>query len=316
MKKLEKYRESDKPIHVVYVYLITEHKTCYVGRTKNLHTRDLSHRRGRKHTDGRITYDGLYMFCSNNNIDIPEPFILEENLTGIESLEKEDFWVNYYKNDMWNVLNKAKTGLKSGSLGHTKIWDYESCKQESLKYKTRMDFRKNSIWCWNICRKMGWLDEFIPEKGKKENGFWQVKENVLEECKKYKNISEFAHKSGGAYSAAKKNGWLNELPFKKETPVNLSFEEVWEHYQKNGDIRKTVKMFKTSYIRIKRLFNENGVTIGNHNRKDPLPEEIPIIVRLFEKGVSGREIERNFNISRKRIQKVVKKYYDNREKNK
>lgn len=312
MNKIEKYRNGDKPIHVVYVYLFEDLNTCYIGRTKELRKRDLSHRRGKKHSNGTISYDCLYNFCANNNLDIPEPKILNENLTGIESLELEDYWVNYYKKIGFNVLNKAKTGVKSGSLGHVKLWDYDSCKNESSKYKTRADFRNNSVWCWNICRKMGWLDEFIPEKGKKDNGHWLIKDNVLNECQKYTNISDFAHKSPGAYKSAKKNGWLDELPFSKYSLPDLSFEEVWNYYQKCGNINETIKHFKTSHQRLKKLFEENGKKIGNHNRKDPLPEEIPEIVKLYENGTPGREIEKYFNISRKRIPKVVKEYYDKR----
>ena len=37
------------------------------------------------------------------------------------------------------------------------------------------------------------------------------KENVFEEAKKYKTITEKQKKCGGAYHNALKNGWLNEM---------------------------------------------------------------------------------------------------------
>ena len=314
MEKTEKYRKFDEPIHCVYIYLIGEYMSCYIGRTKELNERDLSHRRGRKHQDGSVTYDGLYQFCKEHNIEIPKPIIIENNITGIKSLELEDYWVNQYKSLGWNVLNKAKTGIKSGSLGHVKIWDYESCKEECKKYRTRAELKENSFGCYEVCLTMGWLDEFINEWGKHKNGYWSIKENVLEECKKYANISDFAHKSNGAYKSAKKNGWLDELTFEKYGSQEFSFDEAWGYYQCCGNINETIKHFKTSHKRLKKLFEENGKQIGNHNRKDPLPEEIPEIVKLHENGVPGREIERRFNISRKRIPKVVKEYYDKRAK--
>ena len=49
------YMDLDKEIHSVYVYEVEKTHSCYVGRTINLHERDLSHRRGRKHSDGRTS---------------------------------------------------------------------------------------------------------------------------------------------------------------------------------------------------------------------------------------------------------------------
>ena len=55
--------------------------------------------------------------------------IIEDGLTIKQGLEREDYYVQKFKNEGWNVLNKMKTGIVSGSalleistvIGHTKL---------------------------------------------------------------------------------------------------------------------------------------------------------------------------------------------------
>lgn len=50
----------------------------------------------------------------------------------------------------------------------------------------------------------------------KPKGFW-TKEKCQEEALKYKSRSDFAKKSGGVYSKARKNNWLNDICSHMET---------------------------------------------------------------------------------------------------
>ena len=206
------YIDLKKRIHGVYVYEIEKFNSCYVGRTTNLHSRDLSHRRGRKRHDKTITYDVLYSFCNKNNIPIPPPIIKETNLNGEESLIKEDYWVKKYKEDGWNVLNVSKTGRLSGSLGAIKKWDYETCKEFSKNYTYKTELKKANYSCYATCLKNGWFEEFgIKDKKSHPNGNWNIKYNCLEEAKKYSSKSKFITESMGAYRGAKKHNWLDEV---------------------------------------------------------------------------------------------------------
>lgn len=303
MSKIEKYNNCYDRIHVIYAYEFHEYKACYVGRTKELKKRHKSHCVGKKHSDGKITYDSVYSFSKEKNIPIPEPLIKEENLTAEESLIKEDFWVNEYKNNGWVILNKAKTGLKSGSLGHVKCWAYETCKEECKKYKTKSELKKYSVGCYEVCLKNGWIDEFILKKGKRPNGYWKIKENVINESKKYKTISDFINNSIGAYKSAKENGWINELNFDKKSR-EITFNEIWGYYQQCGNIKNVMKKYHISYKKIKKMLDDNGVKTWDHNRKDPEPHQYKEIQNLLDNGISMREIERTYNICRKRIPKI------------
>lgn len=210
--KTKKYMDLNERLHCIYVYEIEEGKACYVGRTTNLRNRDLSHRRGRKHHDGSVTYDVLYRFCEDKGIKIPTPIIKDENLNGEESLIREDYWVKKYKEDGWKVLNIAKTGRLSGSLGAVKKWDYERCKEFAKNYKYKTELKNASYSCYGMCLKNGWFEEFgIQDKKSHPNGNWNIKANCLEEAEKYFSKSGFIINSMGAYRGAKKHGWLDEV---------------------------------------------------------------------------------------------------------
>ena len=91
--------------------------------------------------------------------------IIEDGLTIKQGLEREDYYVQKFKKDGWNVLNKMKTGIVSGSAGNlTRHWTYETCYEEAKKYKSRKEFCDNAHTAYDVARKNGWLDELFPKK--------------------------------------------------------------------------------------------------------------------------------------------------------
>lgn len=214
-KKL--YNNMDDKIHCVYVYEIPQFKTCYVGRTVNLHNRNLSHRRMVKHKDGRIMSDTLYIFCKDNNINIPNPIVKEKCLNAEESLIQEDIWLQKYISDGWKVLNKAKTGLNSGSLGGVLIWAKDKCKEVCKRFKYKTDIKKFNYQCYAECLKHNWFEEFGIQKDKRHSRFyWKNKDNCFNEMKNYFSKEDFIIYSQTAYNSILENGWKNE------------FEEYWK----------------------------------------------------------------------------------------
>ena len=51
----------------------------------------------------------------------------------------------------------------------------------------------------------------MEEKNRKHRGYWLVKENVIEDSKKFSSRTDFKKKSGNAYNSALKNKWINEM---------------------------------------------------------------------------------------------------------
>lgn len=51
------------------------------------------------------------------------------------------------------------------------------------------------------------------KNNKKPKNYWKVKENTIEESKKYTSRTEFKKKSNNAYESARKHNWLDEMPW-------------------------------------------------------------------------------------------------------
>ena len=94
----------------------------------------------------------------------------------------------------------------------TGYWTIERCHEEALKYKVKVDFRNKSGGAYSAARKKGWIKDICSHmiSPQKPNGYW-TKERCHEEALKYKVKEDFTKKSGGAYSAAIKNGWVEDI---------------------------------------------------------------------------------------------------------
>lgn len=206
------YKGYDEKIHNIYVYKFEEYNCCYVGRTTNIVRRKRQHENGCCHKNGNIKYETPKKFAIGKNIKLTEPVILENNLNAKESQDRELYWCMYFKENGWELLNKAPTGIGVSSLGSVIKWDYESCKNEAIKYKKKYEFKLKNQSAYKTSVKHKWIDGFYVQT-KKPNGYWNNKENCINAAKKYRNIKEFSIKCGGAYNKVKKNGWTKLLIF-------------------------------------------------------------------------------------------------------
>ena len=91
-------------------------------------------------------------------------------------------------------------------------WTKKRCKQEALKYKTRVDFQKKSSTAYVSARNKGWLEyccSHMIEINKKA-GYWS-KKRCSNEARKYNNRSDFVSGSPVAYQKAHNMGWLDDI---------------------------------------------------------------------------------------------------------
>lgn len=219
----------------VYAYLFDEFNSVYIGRTINPSSRDFGHNNNEKST--------VLRFASDNNIPVPKMTILESGLTIMEGLDREDYYCNKYQSEGWNVLNIAKTGIKSGSLGGlgSGKWNYKSCYKEAKKYKTLKDFRKKSPAAYNVACKNKWQDDYewlktIEHKG----GYWTY-EKCYKEAEKYKTRTEFQKNSGSAYDKSLKEKWIDDYFWFLTKRNNWTYDNVLKEakkYMKLSDFRK------------------------------------------------------------------------------
>ena len=200
--KLIKEAKSHGNVYWVYGYFDFRNKVCYIGlsRDKARHWR---------HTqkDYKGEYDSVMSYFNDKYGYLPEPTIIEENLTAEEAQNKEAYYVKFFKDRGYTILNKMKTG----SLGSAIVkWDKEACYKEAKKYSNYKDFYINSPAAYRNAKENGWIDEYTwLERKYIKRGTWQSYDNCLEESKKYKTRKEFERGNSSAYTSAWKHKWLD-----------------------------------------------------------------------------------------------------------
>lgn len=108
----------------IYIYLWEEFNTIYVGRTINPKSRHYTH----KHRESERTYQ----FSSEHHVEHPKMIIIENDLSVEDGVEREKYWINYYKeNSPYNVLNKSRGGQKGRRM--SKLTEEEK-KQHQKEY--------------------------------------------------------------------------------------------------------------------------------------------------------------------------------------
>ena len=169
---------------LVYVYEFPDN-FVYVGLTHDKEERDLSHKiKGPvfKH----INETGLipiFKVVSDDYIDAKDA----QNL--------ENCTVQFYENNGWKLLNKAK----AGSLGMCKVfWTLNRVKTEALKYKSLQEFREGSPKAYSATLRNNWLKEVTSTLTRQ---FKEWNENTIkDELNKYTSIKELRLKSPDLYS--------------------------------------------------------------------------------------------------------------------
>ena len=111
----------------IYIYLWEEFNTVYIGRTVNPKGRHYQH----KHRESERTYQ----FSSKHHVEHPKMIIIENNLSVEDGVEREKYWINYYRNESgYDVLNKSRGGQIGGQLKPLALTDEEK-KERSKQYK-------------------------------------------------------------------------------------------------------------------------------------------------------------------------------------
>ena len=89
----------------------------------------------------------------------------------------------------------------------------ENCAKEAKRYTTKHAFKKGSRGAFASARKNGWLEDICEhmEIAQAPMNHWKSKDNCIEEARKYTKKSDFSKQSPGAYAAAIRYGWLQEI---------------------------------------------------------------------------------------------------------
>ncbi|MDF4995289.1 hypothetical protein ACEV8O_22820 [Vibrio parahaemolyticus] len=93
-------------------------------------------------------------------------------------------------------------------------WNNKSlCQKEAEQYDTMSAFIKGSNGAYAAARKHRWLEEITRhyQQKQKPRGHWDDKSICQKEAEQYNSISAFKKGSRGAYAAADRLGWLEEI---------------------------------------------------------------------------------------------------------
>lgn len=94
-------------------------------------------------------------------------------------------------------------------------WTLDACQTEAEKYSTRSEFKKLSPTAYRVSCINGWISGFNHFKNGKMKPHKWSKQLCYDEAKKFSRISDFAHKSLGAYKCAIKTGWIKDYKWFK-----------------------------------------------------------------------------------------------------
>ena len=180
----------------IYAAYFTDN-SVYIGLTYSIDNRIQRHLNN--------PHSSIYKHIIKTNIN-PEIKQITEYVNIEEAKKLEGYYVNQYKENGWNILNKSKTGIVGGN---TLIWTKAKCIEDALKYKNRKEYQKKSSGSYASARINGWLDEVCKHM---KYGNRRITEeiclNCLHDCK---NISEYRKKYSGKTKAAIKLGIWNKI---------------------------------------------------------------------------------------------------------
>jgi isopentenyldiphosphate isomerase len=132
-------------------------------------------------------------------------------------------------------------------------WTKGKCHKEALKYKSKIDYQKYSKDAYLAAFRNNWLGDITKHmiRPTNQNKIW-YKRNCKIEALKYKSRTEFYCGSIGAYKAAHKNHWLDEVcshMLSKRKPKNYwTKENVLNEALKYTSKKDFHKNSKAAYV--------------------------------------------------------------------
>ena len=162
LKKLPpKPNDYDKNSKYIYAYEFINQSAVYVGLTSSMIKRNWQHHNSLKSSVNR--------FAVKNECEIPSPKVLEGNVPIHERGKREKYWVNYYKEQGWAVLNRAKTGEIESSIGiyYPIKWNKKAIREKAKECNYDLKkFMESYIGAYEAIqsRYKGLLNELFPHR--------------------------------------------------------------------------------------------------------------------------------------------------------
>jgi predicted GIY-YIG superfamily endonuclease len=188
---------GSKHKRLIYLYKFSDNYV-YIGLSGNIQYRDYKHKNNIK--------SPIYKHIKETGLN-PKLILLSDYIDINQAQIKEKYYIIFYKESNYKILNKRKGGELGGNI---LIWNYDKCKIESEKYKTRKELRANNSGAYRSSLNNNWLNEFYGEIKKHIKIDWNY-DKCKNEAIKYNTKGEFDINNPSAYNFAYTHDFLNEI---------------------------------------------------------------------------------------------------------
>ena len=262
-----KPNDYDKNTKYIYAYEFVDQNAVYVGLTNSMIKRDWEHRNRQK--------SSVHRFATLINCDIPSPIELEKDVPIHESGKREKYWVNYYNEQGWVILNRAKTGERESSIGiyYPIKWNKKAIREKAKECDYNLTlFAAQYPGAYEAIqsRYKGLLNELFPNRlihthHTIEDALLVVKNGH------YESRSQLRFDCFWAYRVLFENKMLDDIFGKyKEYTKEEALKEA-DNYKSIETIRLKNHALWT-YLKKNNLFNELRPTIVMHGRIKTIEE--------------------------------------------
>ena len=167
----------------------------------------------------------------------------------LETAKKEKYKVRWKEKEPSAYSAARLGGYLQEAVVHMKILNLKgkwSKKKDVLldakKYKHRYLWQESSVGAYEAAKNNGWFDEATLHMTKPDMTHKWTKAAVKKEAKKHKYKIDFHKNSVGAYEAAKKNGWFDEVTSHMENKRTIPIK--WNKKAVLADAKKYKKKSK------------------------------------------------------------------------
>ena len=184
-------------------------------------------------------------------------------------------------------LNKLKITTKdyySMQQKKSGYWTKEHCAEEAKKYQNRSSFCKGSNGAYTAALKHSWLDEICSHMEVRWQKKWDTKAKCAKEAKKYKNRTDFQRYSPGAWNAANKHNWLDEICSHMETYGNLFLRCIYAF--EFSDISVYIGLTDNIQRREKQHLKSSNSAVYKHIQKTSLTPILQILHEYTDKELA------------------------------
>lgn len=163
-------------------------------------------------------------------------------------------------------------------------WTKEHCAEEAKKYSTRTQFQRMASGAWSAANKKGWLEEICSHMEIRWQRKWDTKEKCAKEAEKYSNRTDFQRHSPGAWNAANKHDWLDEICSKMETYGNLFKRCIYAFEFSNMSVY--IGLTDNIQRRKRQHLNNSNSAVYKHIQKTSLTPTLQILHEYTDKELA------------------------------